>query len=313
MKNATNHFSLAISATLAAVLAAAAVATPSVASAREAVTYLDYVTVPSGAYAFLTDVKPEGDWKIKVDFASSMTGTFGLFCCNDSNDSYKKRLNLYHISGSGNGWRLDVNHDSGTGGNGGLSGVNVKLNVRQTVVYDAGKVFLDGTQIIDRSSDVTGVTSANAAPIALFANNSSKDKWVNFGEGRIYGAQIWNGEGTLVRDLRPCRTAAGVAALYDGAPSGFPFLPRETQQLLAVDVQRYGRYLGNQQFEPATDLSGFRVRYEDIAFRRFRCHGDVPRLAGTIDASTSPHTLSGLLLEDLPASLDPTRKTTTHS
>ena len=239
------------------------------ANAREAVTYLDYVTVPSGAYAFLTDVKPEGDWKIKVDFVSSMTGTFGLFCCNDSNDSYKKRLNLYHISGGGNGWRLDVNHDSGTGGNGGLSGVNVKLNVRQTMVYDAGKVFLDGTQIIDRSSDVTGVTSANAAPIALFANNSSKDKWVNFGEGRIYGAQIWNDEGTLVR------------------------------------------YLGNQQFEPATDLSGFRVRYEDIAFRRFRCHGDVPRLAGTIDASTSPHTLSGLVLEDLPDSLDLTQNIAT--
>ena len=100
--------------------------------------------------------------------------------------------------------------------------------------------------------------------------------------------------------------------LDEGAPSGFPFVPRETQRLLAVDVQRYGRYLGNQHCEPATDLSGFRVRYEDIAFRRFRCHGDVPRLAGTIDSSTLPHTLSGLVLEDLPDSLDLTCKTTTH-
>ena len=49
----------------------------------------------------------------------------------------------------------------------------------------------------------------------------------------------------------------------------------------------------------------------NCVLRRFRCHGDVPRLAGTIDASTSPHTLSGLVLEDLPDSLDLTQNIAT--
>ena len=275
MKKVNNHSSIALSSALAAVIAAAAVATPSVAFARDAVTYLDYVTVPNGAYAFLETVKPEGDWKIKVDFASAMTGTFGLFCCNDSANSYAKRLNLYNISGSGNGWRLDVNNDNGTAANGGLSGVNVKLNVRQTMVYDAGKVFLDGTQIIDRSSDVTGVTSANAAPIALFANNSGPGRWVNQGQGRIYGAQIWDGEGTLVRDLRPCKTAAGVAALYDAvsgavypSASGTAFTagpeasPDGVEFLEYVTTSEYSNPSGYGQFFNTEYLPEYNCRIE---------------------------------------------------
>ena len=168
MKKVNNHSSIALSSALAAVIAAAAVATPSVAFARNAVTYLDYVTVPNGAYAFLETVKPEGDWKIKVDFASAMTGTFGLFCCNDSANSYAKRLNLYNISGSGNGWRLDVNNDNGTAANGGLSGVNVKLNVRQTMVYDALKAFKGSVESVAiwsrKLSDAEVLAAFNAVP-----------------------------------------------------------------------------------------------------------------------------------------------------
>lgn len=86
----------------------------------------------------------------------------------------------------------------------------------------------------------------------------------------------------------------------DDGTSPFSFEPRDGQEIAAAEVIRYGRYLGNQQFEPATDLSGFRVRYEDIAFRRFRALGDVPRLSARFDSSTPPHSLSGLSAEDLP-------------
>ena len=71
-----------------------------------------------------------------------------------------------------------------------------------------------------------------------------------------------------------------------------------------VDCASYGRYLGNQHHEPATDLSGFRVRYEDIAFRRFRFLGDVPELKAKVDASTSPHTIEGFVMEDMPSEID---------
>ena len=80
----------------------------------------------------------------------------------------------------------------------------------------------------------------------------------------------------------------------------FHFGETRTANLLCVDVQSYGRYLGNQKHEPAKDLTGFRVRYENLAFRRFRAYGDVPRLTGRVDATTSPHTVTGLVTEALP-------------
>ena len=72
---------------------------------------------------------------------------------------------------------------------------------------------------------------------------------------------------------------------------------------MSVDVQRYGRYLGNQRHEPATDLSGFKVEYENLAFRNFTVHGEAPCLVGKIDATSSPHTIKGLKLEGLPAQM----------
>ena len=83
----------------------------------------------------------------------------------------------------------------------------------------------------------------------------------------------------------------------------FPFAPRETQELFAAEVIRYGRYLGNQQFEPAADLSSFHVRYEDIAYRHFRAMGDIPRLCARIDASTPPHTAERIYVADMPETL----------
>lgn len=86
--------------------------------------------------------------------------------------------------------------------------------------------------------------------------------------------------------------------------SEFKAVPKEAQMLFVVDCASYGRYLGNQHYEPATDLSGFRVRYEDIAFRRFRFLGDVPELKAKVDASTSPHTIEGFVMEDMPSEID---------
>ena len=79
--------------------------------------------------------------------------------------------------------------------------------------------------------------------------------------------------------------------------------PRTGQRILVANCERYGRYLGNQQYAPAEDLSGFRVRYENLDFRRIRCLGDPPRLVGLIDANTAPHTIDGVALEELPPSL----------
>ena len=73
--------------------------------------------------------------------------------------------------------------------------------------------------------------------------------------------------------------------------------------MFAAEVIRYGRYLGNQQFEPAADLSSFHVRYEDIAYRHFRAMGDIPRLCARIDASTPPHTAERIYVADMPETL----------
>ena len=86
----------------------------------------------------------------------------------------------------------------------------------------------------------------------------------------------------------------------DDEKTAFAFAPRDEQEIAATEVVRYGRYLGNQQFEPATDLSGFRVRYETIVFRRFRAMGDAPRLRARFDASSPPHAIAGLAIEDFP-------------
>lgn len=83
----------------------------------------------------------------------------------------------------------------------------------------------------------------------------------------------------------------------------FRALPSSSACLVCVDVQSYGRYLGNQKHEPAKDLSGYRVEYESLAFRRFKVFGDVPRLTGVVDATTSPHSIKGLEIEDMPRAL----------
>ena len=78
---------------------------------------------------------------------------------------------------------------------------------------------------------------------------------------------------------------------------------RDEASILQVDVASYGRFIGNQRCEPATDLSGFRVAYENLAFRRFRTYGKPPKLTGLVDGSTSPHSVRGLVTEDLPPGL----------
>ena len=84
----------------------------------------------------------------------------------------------------------------------------------------------------------------------------------------------------------------------------FHFAETKTACLLCVDVQSYGRYLGNQKHEPAKDLSGFSVEYDNLAFRRFKAFGDVPGLTGMVDATSSPHKIRGLVIEDVPAGTD---------
>lgn len=79
---------------------------------------------------------------------------------------------------------------------------------------------------------------------------------------------------------------------------------RDHAVLLQVNVERYGHYLGNQKHRPATDLSVFSVDYENLVFRRFKVYGDVPKLVGRIDATSSPHRIRGLVIDDLPGKLE---------
>ena len=145
----------------------------------------------------------------------------------------------------------------------------------------------------------------------LIENVRFRDNAVVHPSGTVCDVTTWFGSSdTRIRDIAFEGTEVDFAGplwkekLQVSDEEPFPLVPREAQRLLVVNVERYGRYLGNQQFEPATDLSGFRVRYEDIAVRGIRCHGEAPRLVGTIDSSSAPHTLSGLDLKDLPPSLD---------
>ena len=213
MGKTVNHSHPAISAMLAL---AAALATASVANAREAVTYLDYVastgsSAANASFAHLADVKPEGDWKIAVDFSlDDITANHAIFTCKNSSAG-NRVIGVYNIRNSG--IRLDVNNVVGTAENGGLaSGTFPTPGLRQTIVYDAGDLYLDGVRIASFKDGVGNVTGSNVNPTA--------SDWTNYSKGRIYGVRMWDGNGNLVHDLRPCRDADGVAGLYDDVAGG---------------------------------------------------------------------------------------------
>ena len=84
----------------------------------------------------------------------------------------------------------------------------------------------------------------------------------------------------------------------------FKKVEEETGCLIYVDVQRYGKYLGNQKHQAVTDLKDFNVEYENISFDGIKVYGEAPRLTGRIDATSSPHRIKALKLENLPAGLD---------
>ena len=104
-------------------------------------------------------------------------------------------------------------------------------------------------------------------------------------------------ENVEVDFARPCWKGHIQKTTEDTA---FPRVRSAARELFCVNVSNYGRYLGNQKFEPAHDLTGFHVRYEDIAFRNFRVLGDVPSLSARVDDSTAPHELTGLVVEGMP-------------
>jgi len=104
-------------------------------------------------------------------------------------------------------------------------------------------------------------------------------------------------------ELDFARTRYGAHLQKSPEDTTFRGKPRDSACLVLVDVQRYGRYLGNQHHEPATDLSEFKVEYENLTFRRFKAYGDVPRLVGSVDSTTSPHTIRGFKAEDMPPEL----------
>ncbi len=221
MGKTVNHSHPAISAMLAL---AAALATASVANAREAVTYLDYVastgsSVANASFAHLADVKPEGDWKIAVDFSlDDITANHAIFTCKNSSAG-NRVIGVYNIRNSG--IRLDVNNVVGTAENGGLaSGTFPTPGLRQTIVYDAGDLYLDGVRIASFKDGVGNVTGSNVNPITIFGDRRTASDWTNYSKGRIYGVRMWDGNGNLVHDLRPCRDADGVAGLYDDVAGG---------------------------------------------------------------------------------------------
>lgn len=188
--------------------------------ARQNVRYVDYVestgtVAGTASYVLLDNVKPTGKWKIKVDFSLVETRTMAVFSCKRRSDD-KKRLCLYNINGN---YRLDMfeNRQHATG-------VGVTANFRQTMVYDAGKLYLDGALIADASSENGFLTSGNCEPIAIFGDPSTYS-FVNCGKGRIFRVRMWDEDGAEVCDLHPCLDSSGVAALYDSVKDTLHYSP----------------------------------------------------------------------------------------
>lgn len=179
--------------------------------ARQNVTYVDYVESTGNAsatasYVLLDNIKPTGKWKIKVDFSVRYVGSvMAIFSCK-YRPSDSKRLNLYNISGK---YRLDMYNNSQH-----PTGVGATANFRQTMVYDAGKLYLDGVLIADASSENGLLTSENCEPIEIFGDRNASD-YNNLGYGKIFRVRMWDEDGIEVCDLHPCLDSEGVAALYD--------------------------------------------------------------------------------------------------
>lgn len=260
----------------AAMLAvAAAMATTLTASAREAVTYLESVesagsSAANGSFVHLADVLPEGDWKIAVDFSlDDITANHAIFTCKN-NSAGNRVIGVYNIKNSG--IRLDVNNVVGTAENGGLaSGTFPTPGLRQTIVYDAGDLYLDGVRIASFKDGVENVTGANVNPITIFGDRRTASDWTNYSKGRLYGVTMWDGAGNLVHNLRPCRDADGVAGLYDdvtgnkylsvattpftagleAAPEGVEFLESITTSA-SSNAKNDGQFF-NTEYVPAYD------------------------------------------------------------
>lgn len=178
--------------------------------ARQNVTYVEYVSstgtvAGTASYVLLDNVKPTGKWKIKVDFSLAETRTMAVFSCK-YRPADAKRLNLYNISGT---YRLDMygnrQHSTGAG---------VTVNLRQTIVYDAGRLYLDGVLITDASSENGLTTSENSVPIAIFGDPSTTS-FGNCGKGSVFRVTMWDETGAKVCDLHPCLDSSGAGALYD--------------------------------------------------------------------------------------------------
>ena len=86
----------------------------------------------------------------------------------------------------------------------------------------------------------------------------------------------------------------------------FPRKLRDSSMLFMVDVARWGKDIGNQQCEKMDDLSCFDVKYENLTFRNFRCHGKVPpKLMARVKATpNTPLEIKNVKVENMPEELD---------
>ena len=187
--------------------------------ARQSVTYIEYVASANtgsstASYVKLDNIKPTGKWKIMVDFSvEDASSIMAIFSCKRSTSTVQwKRLNLYNISGE---YRLDMLADDGTGRRH-LTGAHAVADFRQTFVYDAGKLYLDGRLVVDASSENGLLTADNREPIVIFGDPRLEGQtFTNLGKGKIFRVRMWDETGVKVCDLHPCLDSNGVAALYD--------------------------------------------------------------------------------------------------
>lgn len=224
--------------------------------ARQSVTYIDSVTstntgAATASYVLLDNVKPTGKWKIKVDYSTTAGGTMALFS-SKLRSSDAKRLCLYKISGK---YRLDMfeNRQHATD-------VGAIADFRQTFVYDAGKLFLDGVLITDASSENGLLTSENCQPVCIFGDPNSNG-YANLFKGTLFRVRMWDETGAETCDLRPCLDSSGVAALYDsvsdvihyseGAPfaAGTALTPEGVEFVEYVETKRNSNASIGQWFD----------------------------------------------------------------
>lgn len=160
-------------------------------------TRLEYIK-SSGEQYVDTGFTPNNNTSVEVEFMwTGSTATY-LYGAVDSNNAKSFTATL---STTGGNWRFD----------GTAYKYTAKANTLYTAVMDSSGVTINGTL-----NKYAGIPSSFTAPCSLtiFAGKNASGTMASYFSGKVYYFKIYD-NGTLVRDLIPCKNASGAVGLYD--------------------------------------------------------------------------------------------------